>query len=240
MIGDPTVVCRWPVSPKSKSGSSVAWYRMKAASPTRSAGSRARRPAPRSASGVFAGDRGADISERSCIDDVPRFDPAAARRHDAELHLEIEQLRAMAVAVNGDFDASGYCAARQGAVEIEMRRRAVDLDDGVRLGGDLEQPIVVEIVAGAVRYEAIGRMGDHRHQRMTHCLDVALHQLLRSLSRGFVQRRQHDVESLEHMIRKIELSVRQDVDLAAVKNRDLGMPLAERLDFLRLPLDAVN
>ena len=66
-----------------------------------------------------------------------------------KLHLPVEHLGAMTVAVDGDGRAGGDGAAREGAIEIQMRRRAVDLDDGSGFDGSLEQPVVVELVAAA-------------------------------------------------------------------------------------------
>src|SRR5262245_8454032 len=113
MTGDPTVVCRWPVSPKSKSGRSVARYSANVASAIRTAGRIARRRVwpPGSAAGTLAGDDGTNLRQRPRVDHVPRLDPAAARRGDAELHLPFEQFRAMAVAVDDQIGAGGDGAA---------------------------------------------------------------------------------------------------------------------------------
>ena len=63
---------------------------------------------------------------------------------------------------------------------------------------------------------------------MLHRGAVALHQLLGRVAGALVQRRQHDVEPLEDAVRKIEPAVGQDVDLAAVQDRDLRISLAQR------------
>src|SRR5262245_6941491 len=142
MIGSPTVTCRKPVSPKSKPARSVARYNANAASATSNAGTSARRVglAPRSATGALAGDGGTDLGKRPRVDDVPRFDPAAAGGGDAEQHLPLQHFRAVAVAVDDQFCAGGDGAAGERAVEIEVRRRAVHFDEGCGLDGELEAP----------------------------------------------------------------------------------------------------
>ena len=76
-----------------------------------------------------------------------------------------------------------------------------------------------------MRHEAVGRVRDERHQRVLHRRHVALHQLLRRLACRVVQRREHDIEALEDPVGEVEPAVGQDVDLAAVQDRDLRIPL---------------
>jgi hypothetical protein len=80
---------------------------------------------------------------------VARLDPAAPGGHDAEAHLTLEHVGAVAIAVDGNLHARRDRAARERPVEIEMGRRSVDLEDCVRRGRDLEQPVVIEVVAGS-------------------------------------------------------------------------------------------
>ena len=96
------------------------------------------------------GDERADVCERSRVEDVARLDPPAPRRDEAEVHLAAEHLGAMAVAADDDGGAGGDRAPRQRAVEVEMRRRPVDLQRGPGLDREREQPIVVERVAAPV------------------------------------------------------------------------------------------
>ena len=96
------------------------------------------------------------------------FDPAAPRGHDAELHLAFEHLGPMAVAVDGDVAPAAMARRASAPSRSRCGRRAVDFDERPRLDGRCEQPIVVELVAGSVRNQAIGRMRDQRHQRMAH------------------------------------------------------------------------
>ena len=87
-----------------------------------------------SARAALGGDDGADLLDRPGVEHVARLDPAAPRRDDAELHLAPEHLGAVTVAVDADGGAGGDRPPRERAVEIEVRRRAVDLDarSGVR------------------------------------------------------------------------------------------------------------
>ena len=93
----------------------------------------------RSARGALGGDDRADLGERSRVQHVPRLDPAAPRGDDAELHLPAEHLGAVAVAVDRHGGAGGNGAARERAVQVEVRRRAVDFDDRAGLDGGREQ-----------------------------------------------------------------------------------------------------
>ncbi len=130
--------------------------------------------------------------------------------------------------------AGGDRAARERAVQVEVRRRAVDLDDRAGLDGHREQPVVVEIVARPVRHQPVGRVRDERDQRMLHRREIALQQLVGRVAGALVQRRQHDVEPLEDRVREVEPAVGQDVDLAAVQDRDLRIPLAQARDLVGL------
>ena len=93
--------------------------------------------------------------------------------------------------------AGGHRPARERAVEIEMGRCAVDLDEGLRFDGGLEQAVVIELVARAIRNKAIGWMRDHRDQRVPHRGDIACQELLGRMAMALVQRGEHDVELLE-------------------------------------------
>jgi hypothetical protein len=93
---------------------------------------------------------------------VAGFDPASPRGHDAELHLAVEHFGPMAVAVDGDGRTCRDGAAGEGAIEIQVRRRTVDLDERPGLDGGLEQPLVIELVTGSIGNEAIGGMRHHR------------------------------------------------------------------------------
>ena len=84
----------------------------------------------------------------------------------------------MAVAVDRQHGAGGDGSPRQGAVEIEVGRRPVDLDDRARLDRHLEERVVIEIVTGLVRHETVGRMRDQRHERMLHRGAIAPEQVL--------------------------------------------------------------
>ena len=152
------------VSPRSIPGSSVARYSANAAIPTTTAASRGVSAHRRRQPSALGGDERADLRERPGVHDVAALDPAAPRRRDAELHLKIEQLGAVAVAVDRHRGAGGDRPPRERAVEIEVRRRPVDLDDRAGLDRHLEERVVVEIVAGLVRHEPVGRMRDQRRR----------------------------------------------------------------------------
>ena len=143
----------------------------------------------------------------------------------------------MAVAVDGDGRACRDGAAGEGAIEIQVRRRTVDLDERLRLDGRLEQPLVVELVAGSIGNEAIGGMRHHRHQGMAHRADITREKLLGRVAMTLVQRCQDDVEALEDGIAEVEPAVDEDVDLAAVQQRHTRIPLAKRGDFVGLLRD---
>ena len=59
------------------------------------------------------------------------------------------------------------------------------------------------------------------------------------VARAVVKRCQHDVELFEDRVLEIEPAVPQDVDLDAVQDRHPREALAQRLDFVALPLDVV-
>jgi hypothetical protein len=105
---------------------------------------------------ALGGNKRADLGPRPRIDDVTRFDPAPPRRHDAELHLPVEHLGAMAIAVDGHFRASGDRAPRERAVKVQVRRCAVDFDERLRLDGGFEEPVVIELVGRPVGNESVG------------------------------------------------------------------------------------
>ena len=93
---------------------------------------------------------------------MPRLDPAAARRADSQLHLTLEPPRAMAIAVDRQRHPGGDRFARTFSFEIEMRRRAVDLERGSGLCGGGKDRVVVKRVSGPSSDQSIRRMCDRR------------------------------------------------------------------------------
>jgi hypothetical protein len=75
---------------------------------------------------------------------------------------------------------------------------------------------------------------------MPHRGNVAREQLVRGVAVTLVERRQHDVETLEDRVPEIEPTVGEDVDFASVEECQARVPLAERRDLLGLPRDGVG
>ena len=92
----------------------------------------------------FGGDERADLGERPRVEHVARLDPAAPRGADADPHLPVEQPRPVAVAVDRQRHARRDRRARVLAVEVEMRRRAVDLERRAGLGSGREDCLEVQ------------------------------------------------------------------------------------------------
>ena len=55
-----------------------------------------------------------------------------------------------------------------------------------------------------------------------------------------MQRRQHDIELFEHAIGEVERAVDENVDFAAVQDRDVVESFAQRRDFIGLPFHRVG
>ena len=72
-------------------------------------------------------------------------------------------------------------------------------------------------------------MRDERHQRMLHRRHVPLHELLRRVAGPLMERGEHDVEPLENLPREIETAIGEDIDLAAVEDRDIRMLLPQQV-----------
>src|SRR5262245_45423473 len=96
-----------------------------------------------SARGAFRGNESTDSIERPRVDHVARLYPSPPRHDEAQLHLTVEPLGAVTIAVDDDHRSSGDGAAREVAVEVQMRRGPVDFHHGPGLDRHLEQPIVV-------------------------------------------------------------------------------------------------
>ena len=171
---------------------------------------------------------------------MPRLDPAAGRGADAHPHLAAEPLGEVAVAVDHHRRTCFDGLARQMAVEIEVAGRAVDLDGRAGVARRREEAIPLEVVAVGASGRPVGRVGDDVDQRMRHRPQVARQQAIGRLAGGVVQRREDDVEAGHHRIRQVEAAVRQDVDLAAVQDRQLGIGRPQRLDFPGLLGDALD
>ena len=75
---------------------------------------------------------------------------------------------------------------------------------------------------------------------MAHGRLVSLHQLIGRLAGALVQRREHDVEAFENVVRKIEPSIRQDIGFAAVEDRDVRVALAQLRNLGRLVRDTLG
>ena len=163
-------------------------------------------------------------------------DPATACHGDTKCHLMAQPLGAMAVAVHTHVDAGGNRPPRHGAVHVEMAGGPVDLHDGARLDGCLEEPGLVECVAGPSGDETVGRMGDDLDQRMPHGCNVSIRQPRSGVRSRVVKRREDDVECLEHCVGKIERSIAKDVHFGAVQDRNPRMPFTRgryRIALLR-------
>src|SRR5947207_2001287 len=120
MYAEPAIVWNAPVSPKSRPGRSVARYRANAAAATTAA-----HPANLTYSGcALGGDDGTDLFDCARVQHVPRLHPAAPRHGDAQLHLPVEHVGAVAVAVDRHHGAGGDGAPRECAIQVEMRRRS--------------------------------------------------------------------------------------------------------------------
>ena len=130
--------------------------------------------------------------------------------------------------------------ARQMAVEIEVAGRAVHLDGRAGVACRHEEAIPVEVVAVGPSRRPVGGVGDDADQGMRHRAQVAREQPIGRLAGGVVERREHDVETGHDGIRQIQAAVGQDVDLAAVQDRQLGIGRPERLDLARLLGDAAR
>ena len=146
----------------------------------------------------------------------------------------------MAVAVDHEHRTRGCRPTCQRPVEIQMVRRSIHFDHRLRFDGHSEELVVIQIIARAVRRDAVGRVRDDRHERMLHGAGVPLHQAVRRVAGPVVQRGEDDVEPREHPVRKIQTSVRQDVDFAAVEDLDARKPRPRFVDFVGLALDAVQ
>jgi hypothetical protein len=109
-------------------------------------------------------------------------------RHQDACHLPREHLGAVTVAVDADRRAGADRLARERAVQVEMRRRAVDFDDRTAFCGCREQTEIVEVVSAAVRQLTIGGMRDHRDERMTHRAQIALEELVGRMARASCRR----------------------------------------------------
>ena len=75
---------------------------------------------------------------------------------------------------------------------------------------------------------------------MPHCREIALQELIGRVPGAVVQRCEHDVQARQNAVGEIEPPVREDVHFAPVQDRDLGIPLAQERDLLRLPFDALE
>src|SRR5215471_12982159 len=98
--------------------------------------------------GAFRGNESTDFIERPSVDHVARLHQSTPRHDEAQRHLSVEPLGAVTITVDRDHRSSGDGAARELAVEVQVRRGSVDFHDGPGLDGHPEQPIVVQLVTG--------------------------------------------------------------------------------------------
>src|SRR5688572_27103246 len=175
-----------------------------------------------------------DVLDRPRVQHVRWFDPAAAGRADAELHLAGETVDAVAIAVDRDGDAGGCRLARDLAVHVEVPGCAVHFHRRSRFGRGGEQPLVVEAVPVRSAGSTIGRVRDDVYQRIADGLEIPLSQTCLVVAPRFVQRCQDDVEACQQIVVEVEAPVGHDVHFDAVENLDAANTGAKGVDFLTL------
>jgi hypothetical protein len=98
-------------------------------------------------------------------------------------------------------------------VEVESVREAVDLQGDAGLERYLDDPFDVESVRGSVVDQAAGRMAEAAHSGVSHRVCDFAGQRVSGFSLAGVKAELDPVELVEHIVRKIEVSVSSNVDL---------------------------
>ncbi len=119
--------------------------------------------------------------------------------------------------------------------EIEPVRLPVDLEEDAGLERLADHALDVDVPRAA--------RADPPSCEMTNAIDIrVLHRLEHALGRAVLLRLMHGrddpVELLQILFRDIDLAVGADVRLDAVEDRELRIPLADRLDLLELRVHA--
>ncbi|MBE3096479.1 MAG: carboxylesterase family protein, partial [Planctomycetes bacterium] len=174
-----------------------------------------------------------ELRHRPRVRDVGRLEPGAPRHRHAPAQ-RAEAAARVGVGVDDELHAPIAREPRVDVVEVEPVDLAADLEHHAEPGGRFDDLLDVHRVGLPPEQQAPGRVADDIDHRRVHRPEDAVRHLTLVLVERRVDRRNHEVELGQAVLRQVEPTVREDVALDAGEQREAvqapaGFPDAARV-----------